>query len=129
MSELDHAKRLRAFEVDVLGGDIPRAEQPTPAQMSAVKAKLDTDKNPSPDLDVFGPFGDRTQRAIPGVGDIEVDGVRTRRKFRGNNSIIEWRPCWEVFKYIVLILQACTTEPLDDYKKNMETLDAEFPDR
>lgn len=129
MNEFDHAKRLRAFEVNVFGGEIPRAEQPTPAQMSAVKTKLEKDKSPSPDLDVYGPFGDRTQRAMAGVGDIEIDGVRTRRKFRGHNSLIEWRPRWEVFKYTMLVLQACTTGPLDDYLKNMDTLDAEFPDR
>ena len=62
------------------------------------------------------------------VGDIEIDGFRTRRKLRGHNSLTERRPCWEVFEYTMLILQACVAGRLDGHRRNMETLNIEFPD-
>ena len=108
---------------------MPRAAKPTVAMLSAVSAKLLADKNPCPDLDIFGPFGERMQRALSGVGDHEVGGVRTRRKFRGHRSFVEWEPCWEVFKYTMLIAKASTTGPLDDYRVMLATLNKEFDDR
>ena len=39
MSDLDRAEALWRYEIKVLGGEIPRASQPAPAQMSAVRAQ------------------------------------------------------------------------------------------
>ena len=97
--------------------------------LSAVAAKLDADKKPCPDLEIFGPFGDRMQRALSGVGDHEVQGVKTRRRFRGHRSIVEWLPCWGVFKYTMLIAKASTVGPLDDYRDMLVNLSKEFDDR
>ena len=81
-SRVAHAELLRNYE-EANGSDIDRAARPSITQLSAIRQKLRDDVNPSPDLATFGPHGDRFLKALSHVEDVIIDGVRAKRRFRG----------------------------------------------
>ena len=112
-----------------MGGEFPRRERLSVAQVSAIRGRLIEDRNPAPDFGCFGTLGERADKATAGMPDIKAGGERRRRRFRGPDRFRDWRAGWRVFRAAMLVCDACPPGPLDAYEKNMEILSQRFPGR
>lgn len=129
LSKMDAAAIFRNYKQNILGGKIPKGERPSVTQLSSVKAKPMDDVNPAPDVAVFGPFGDRTARAMSHVEDVHVGGSIVKRTVTGPTTLVEWIACWRVFRTCMLALQASPPAPLDAFQKKQKVFDALCPGR
>lgn len=108
---------------------MPEGEKPTIAQLSAVRGKLLKDGNPVTGFGVCGPFGDRTARWMPTVEDVWVDEALTKRCVTAPPTFTEWQMCWQLFRAIMLILDASPPGLLDACEQRISRLNTKFPNK
>ena len=61
------------------------------------------------------------------AGDIEVGGVRTRRRYKGPDDHPRWQGCWRILGSCLLVCLASPRGPLDTYEKNIYELYLRYP--
>ena len=82
MSKLAGGELIKRYE-KTSGAALARSERPSTTQLPGVRGKLVDDMNSAPDFAVFGPYADRTTKALSHVEDVFVGGVLSKRRFRG----------------------------------------------
>ena len=107
----------------VVIGDTPMPEQQvTDIQLSAfVRFVVDMGQAPACDFGVWGPHGNRAERAMffrahfPGA-----DGKWRTTEIRGPDSLEAWEACWDVFKTAAIMANIASVAALDYYAKKFK---------
>ena len=102
-------------------------EDPTSLQLSALAAKLASDKAPVVDMAVFGPFGRRLQKLLFFNAEVMIAGAWARRKMLGPSDFETWRKGWRVYRTAALILGFSKPGPVDDFEEGVRQLAVTFP--
>ena len=99
-------------------GDFPSPEcDPTSDQVAAVKQVLASGSPPFACFTTFGPHGQRLLRRQTFTGwQLNVaTGEWAKREQPGPSNFHAWYKCWRVYRTVMLLLEACPAERLDNY--------------
>ena len=118
---------IQEYETEVCGAPFAESEKPSDTQVSACRGRIIADDNPTPCFGRVGPFGDRAEMGMANAGDIEIDGVKTRRRYKGPDDHPRWNGCWRIFGSCMMVCKASPKGPLDIYEKNILVLYIRFP--
>ena len=99
------------------GGE-PHADiEPTADQLAGVRQLLRDDVAPYADFSVFGPYGRRLLRRLTFLAYMfsMATGEWVKREIPGPPDFDSWWRCWRVYRTTLLLLEAATTEVLENY--------------
>ena len=120
-------RMIQEYETEVYGAPFAESEKPSDTQVSACRGRIIADDNPTPCFGLVGPFGDRAEMGMANAGDIEIDGVKTRRRYKGPDDHPRWNGCWRIFGSCMKVCKASPQGPLDAYEKNILELYIRLP--
>ena len=106
-------------------GAEPSADnEPTPDQTAGVKQLITDDLPPYVNFAIWGPYGRRLVKKIMFVAFLysALTGEWTRKELPGPPSFDTWWVCWRFFKVVILLLQICMPEIVDNYAEFIRDL-------
>ena len=106
-------------------GEYPHPDhEPTADQLSAVSQLLSSGAPPYVDFSLFGPHGRRLIRKLMFTAftySVQT-GEWQRQELPGPPNFESWWKSWLVYKTTLLLLDACSPEPLDLYGEHIRSL-------
>ena len=116
-------RRYWAKYREQLGADPMPEEEPSAAQLTALKTLLDEDRVPYADFAVYGSkraglAGKPTVQAL----HIGVDGVLRQRRVPGPSSFPEWWASFRIFRASMVMLEGATAATLGHYGETIRRL-------
>ena len=110
-------------------GDSPlEKEEVTDAQLSCLRAKVESGQAPFIDMGVWGPYGDRIARAMKFTSQALKDGQWKAVELPGAANILAWEESWRIFRTACIMLDIAKPAVLDRYSAEFRNRVAEYPD-
>ena len=115
------------FYVTRLGGSLPDDQQPTVAQLSALKHVVTRECVPYADFGVFGPHAIRMMRKLRLTGlMLGPSGELFRSEMAGPMSYDQWEACFMVFRSAMVMLEFASPSSLDGYRDHVRQYSTRF---
>jgi hypothetical protein len=123
----DAVSILRKNYQRLMGTKPGESKRPSNEQLSALKARLDSNQAPYADFGVFGPFG-RLSAKLRKYEIKTLVGDRLISKLvSGPSDYHAWLGSWEVFKTSMIMLEAASPGALEAYAEGIRHLTVFFP--
>ena len=114
--------------VNVMGAPPEEEEEPTAAQLAALRKKIQTGGAPYTDFGVWQPYERRATKTQKFRTFVPLgDGSFLQKELPGPSNFQQWLYSWRVFKAAALMLGVISLAALQAYEKHIEKLTSQWP--